>query len=866
MTKKFTYYYKQNSIYETLKPPAFNKFDYPLCEMDDRAFEILLYRIFQERINHNDELICLKHDSITLMSGVGEKGRDSILTLKGVNTGVIQCKRYNSNFSESESCKEIIKFCMYSLVDTSIIGDKNNFHYYLCVSKGFTNTANVYLADFNNKITKESKIDEWICEIINEYKSLQLFFDLSNLDDIKIQLHAILSHIKIIPIIASDINNYINKFEQSIANNFFQIKIVTDNSVLLDSINNVINTYLQPILVNFKSPTTSENKNYSVQFSEYIGKVLEKYSIPRTIVFGNIQKKLEQYYYPLTVESNDNKKEKIKINGYEENFIPKYRKIIIVDTGGMGKSTIMKWLFLNSIKEKKGIPFFLELTSINKQNLLFNEIKRQFENYTSDEVSLLELRKILSTGEYIFFLDGLDEVKDDIDIVIKDINEFILSVSPLSSFIVTSRPDKYTKSLNGFQEFKIQKLKKNEIFEFIKLISENNPKGDRLINTLKLPAYREVLNMAVTPLLASLLYKKYDYKETIPFKKTEFFYEIYDALFESHDLTKDSLLRPKKSNLSQDNFLRILCMIGYLTVLQNEGIEYTKEKIISILEEVKKYYNHLNFDIESFLYDSITAVPFFYMDGQNFKWIHKLFQEYYASLYIYRELKGRQEDTIMNIYKSRRLRSLTTLLDFYYDLDYMLFRNVLMKGIILDFFKFYEQNKNRFNLPEELNDKLIEVLFSYNFILYSNELEVNEDLQNDPFFIADQLRAKYFPNEKLNSGTLRSNIADKKEVMIFAFSNEEQEKVRTIAQILLTKGSCLFSNREAEIHLSKKLSNIIIKFKEFPFTNKNFEIIQKEGIEKEFIESISDVIKISKTEAQKVMKEINETSTISNEF
>src|SRR5690606_25354396 len=100
--------------------------------------------------------------------------------------------------------------------------------------------------------------------------------------------------------------------------------------------------------------------DFTFRFKEYLQRVYSYYSSSRTLVFGNQQKKLEDFYYPLSlecllsIESND----KLIANTfqYEDDFLPEYKKILIVDNGGMGKSTIMKWLFLSVIKQRKGIP------------------------------------------------------------------------------------------------------------------------------------------------------------------------------------------------------------------------------------------------------------------------------------------------------------------------------------------------------------------------------------------------------------------------------------------------------------------------------------------------------------------------------
>ena len=61
----------------------------------------------------------------------------------------------------------------------------------------------------------------------------------------------------------------------------------------------------------------------------------------------------------------------------------KNNKIIVTGTGGVGKSMLMKHIFINQIDTASSIPIFIELKSINEKSLddfdfelfIFEEIK-----------------------------------------------------------------------------------------------------------------------------------------------------------------------------------------------------------------------------------------------------------------------------------------------------------------------------------------------------------------------------------------------------------------------------------------------------------------------------------------------------------
>lgn len=125
-------------------------------------------------------------------------------------------------------------------------------------------------------------------------------------------------------------------------------------------ITNIIDVFVKP-----KFEKICNEKNNEVKYSqleealiEYMKRSYEKYEYMNTIVFKNSQKKLYELYVPLTVlKTSEESKEQVEINinKYRDDFIPIYKKILLVDTAGMGKSTLLKYLYLKTIEEAKGI-------------------------------------------------------------------------------------------------------------------------------------------------------------------------------------------------------------------------------------------------------------------------------------------------------------------------------------------------------------------------------------------------------------------------------------------------------------------------------------------------------------------------------
>ena len=96
---------------------------------------------------------------------------------------------------------------------------------------------------------------------------------------------------------------------------------------------------------------------------------------------------------------------KIKIDEFTDDFIPSIKKVLIVDTAGMGKSTILKRLFLKCMEKQIGIPVFIELRKLTRNNNILDQLYKDLTPIDEkiDKEFVLELIK---RGDFTFYLDG----------------------------------------------------------------------------------------------------------------------------------------------------------------------------------------------------------------------------------------------------------------------------------------------------------------------------------------------------------------------------------------------------------------------------------------------------------------------------
>lgn len=697
-----------NELNAVPKPTHYTNIPMPLNSLGDRTFEILLYYIFKERIKVKDKDIVGILDKATLMQGVADKGRDVILYKDKKCTGIIQCKKNKSNISRPEVTKEIIKFLLHYLNNREFISDTNNFTYFFAVSTGFTGAAIGAFNDFGKYVSNEPKFKEWVQDVINDYPTS--FGDL-NVEDTVNTLYDLFDNINFIKIIPQDIEYWLSEYT-NISNVFFKILTVTDNTL----IENAINNYLKPILnkLQIKNLDSSE---CVISFKSYLKKSYAEYSSAKTLVFGNQQKKLEEIYYPLSLHKttghrkNSDTKE-YKIDKFNDDFLPVYQKALIIDNGGMGKSTLLKWLFLSIIKQNKGIPIFIELRKLNSEHTIINEIIRKLNN-SDYEINTSGIINLLKNNSFYIFFDGYDEIIDENrQSVTADIEQFIVNNSTCR-FIMTSRPEKALITFADFQEFSVRKLSKEEAFELIKKLDGYEERSRRLIEYINNNEENGIEDFLKNPLLISLLYKKFEYRENIPIKKQEFFAEVFEALFQGHDLSKgDSYIRPKECALSMSDFFQVLRHLGFKCIKQ--GLEFNESKLEQLINEIKEKI-YLKFDASLFLNDLTKAVPLFHKDGLVFKWAHKSIQQYFAAEYICRDSKEDQQKILIALYKSENVESYDLILELCNEIDPVSFRNSIIDIIIKEYFDFYNSSfnnlKSQGKIPQNLIRERIGILF-----------------------------------------------------------------------------------------------------------------------------------------------------------
>lgn len=199
--------------------------NYPLSDLSDRDFEILSYLLVQEEIKASTH-DCVEADSIALMKGSSDQGRDCTLYNNNNPCGLIQCKNYTRKLTKPALLKELTTFAMHAWVDDTLFPGEGCIYYSLHIASELTGPATELANQYRNLIQNEIKaltIEKYIGQIAENYecfKTITSKQDLSGIYDILRRINLKYSD-------STDISNRLNRHPH-LANQFFRTQKIID--------------------------------------------------------------------------------------------------------------------------------------------------------------------------------------------------------------------------------------------------------------------------------------------------------------------------------------------------------------------------------------------------------------------------------------------------------------------------------------------------------------------------------------------------------------------------------------------------------------------------------------------------------------
>lgn len=343
---------------------------------------------------------------------------------------------------------------------------------------------------------------------------------------------------------------------------------------------------------------------------------------------------LKKLYEPMDLIYRDaNREEHRVMYGQIIPEIISKSKLIIQGVGGLGKSLLLKSLFLELLNQEDFIPILIDLKKYQGGKLIdfvFQTMRgMSFRNLTKEQFEYT-----LTAGHYVLLLDSFDEI--DSQYVLEATQE-IIGFSELygaNKYLVASRPfdtERFTAWQNFF-EYDLDLLTKEQMTNMIARVNtEGEENSAAFIEALeeKFEGKREYLG---NPLLLTVLLLTYNKYGELPTDYLDFYERAYTVLFREHDFSKNAYKRNRLAPLTESQFKRILTYIAALMVVKSQ-ILIPRSDLLKRIEEAKEEFGVSDFPPEDFIEDAVQALCLLVKEGTDYKFIHKNFQEFFAGKY-----------------------------------------------------------------------------------------------------------------------------------------------------------------------------------------------------------------------------------------
>ncbi|QYG87497.1 NACHT domain-containing protein [Bacillus atrophaeus] len=460
-----------------------------------------------------------------------------------------------------------------------------------------------------------------------------------------------------------------------------------------DIVQKNMETILKGIVKFGKDKVADIQVNTQYAYKTYLTRAAKKYGEVKTLIHRTNPINLYEFYVYTNLEC-----EKDIISAKDINDLLRYNRCnMVLGSGGTGKSTLFKHLFLSSLMTTDKIPVFVPLRNVNGTD--YSLIDCIYEELVTLGFTLEKDYFIdsLDKGVYIFLFDGFDEVEDSRQTkMIREIDKLTCKYNE-NYYLVSSRlSDSVSMGWDGFSELTMLPLTKEKSIELIRKLPYDNEIKDEFIKKLKETLYDDHESFCNNPLLLTLMLMTFDEFADIPQKIHVFFGQAFDVLNLKHDAIKP-YKRPKKTdsdNLGSDGFTKILETISALSYLQNK-VSFNSSELNDYIVKAKKI-ERLDFNTEDYKSDLIQAVCILVLDGLKYIYLHRSFQEYFTAKFINRQSEDRQKKMLMKILSSGRVIRSEQVLNILFDQN----RAMVEKLLIIPLLKEFREEITGLNIEE----------------------------------------------------------------------------------------------------------------------------------------------------------------------
>lgn len=401
------------------------------------------------------------------------------------------------------------------------------------------------------------------------------------------------------------------------------------NRELGENIESVLIFYTYVTYKNYcKLREVANSMNRKIDFSQYLNNVKDNFKnkIGRFVHIEGLEdiKLLEGYVIEhVTDDEQDEFERKGTVDYLRKNRISEKRMMIWGDAG-MGKSTTLEYLaYIDSEQKVKcsseKLPIYVSLGMLTDKDLSIKEYI-----FKKIGVDTLTGEELLEKGEINLFLDAVNEIPKDDSLILqsrrkKEIQEMLDKYK--KTFIIISNRSERNNTFKGIPVFRLQKMDKDKIIEFVnKNIEGNEVISKKILDEIEKDKRLE--KIISTPLMLSRLIEIVKLKGEIPKSEGEIIDEFIKSLYRRERIEKMDL------NFDDHKIHYMLRRVGYNS-LEKKGTNsaMTEEEILNYFIECIKDYS---FQIDTFyVLEKVTQLGILEKQDNMYVFAHQAYQDYY---------------------------------------------------------------------------------------------------------------------------------------------------------------------------------------------------------------------------------------------
>lgn len=371
-------------------------------------------------------------------------------------------------------------------------------------------------------------------------------------------------------------------------------------------------------------------------FTRYLENAYKRYNQVKTLVTGIEPRNIigrNSIYIKVGISYQHSEYDTSSIN----KLLTISNNLLICGSGGAGKSMLMRYLFLDTVKRGDYVPVLLELRKINEKDSSENALMELIYKCMSDfdtELPREQFEYSLRLGKYVFFLDGFDEIKSAlVDDAAEAIQKFAAKY-PENAYIITSRPDRDFSALETFSQLETMDLTKKQAVALSKKFWPQDEKTIEFSNQLNRTLFEQHRDFAQNPLLLSMMFLTYMHNNSIPDHRAEFYEKCYNALYSMHDNHNKGTYKREFEciNLNESTFKQLFSRFCFISYFDSE-YEFTEDEIVDRLEKCILKLNLTGTNAKHYLNDLCKVVCLIVKEGNTYRFAHRSFQSYFAAVY-----------------------------------------------------------------------------------------------------------------------------------------------------------------------------------------------------------------------------------------